>query len=358
MAVKKTSAVTTPRKRKPIKVGIIGTGIGHAHRHGYSLCPNVEVVGIVDIDEKRGKRVAKDWGVPNAFTSHADLLELKGLDAVSVCTPNYLHAPVAIDALKAGKHVICEKPMSATVEQAEALATEAARCEKKGQVFMMALNNRYRGDTQLLKSYIEAGDLGDIYLGKCGWLRRSGIPGLGGWFTTRQLSGGGPLIDLGVHALDLCWWLMGAPEPVAVSASVFNRLGVEEWKRQGSRGSYDTEDAAMAHIRFENGAAIMLEVSWILNTARQGFFCEVMGSEGGSTIEPEFRILSTKHGAPVDMIPEPPKIGGHDGEIIHFIDCIENGKKPISSARDGLAVQKMLDAIYRSGKSNQPVAIV
>ena len=342
------------KKKKTINVGIIGTGIGHAHYAGYSKLPNVNVVGLVDVDADRAKRIAAEWDVPNAFTNHEDLLNLKGLDAVSVGVPNALHAPIAMDAIRAGKHVICEKPMSASIEHAEQLAAEA---DKAKTVFMMALNNRYRGDTQLLKKYIEAGDLGDIYLGKCGWVRRSGIPGMGGWFTTKAMSGGGPLIDLGVHALDLCWWLMGAPDPVSVSSSVFNQLGTEEWERAGKPGTYDIEDAAVAHIRFANGAAIMLEVSWILHTPRERFFCEVMGTDGGGTVEPDFRIVKSIHGSPVDIVPDPPKASGHEAEIAHFVDCIVNGNEPISTARDGLAVQKMLDAIYRSGDTRQPVAI-
>ncbi len=348
---------SAPTRVQPLKVGIIGTGIGRAHFNGYRKCPHVEVAAIVDIDADRGRQLAQEWGVRRAYSNHEDLLNIKDLDAVSVCTPNALHASIAMDALAAGLHVICEKPMAASVEQATELAAAAEQAATRGQLFMMALNNRYRGDTQLLKQYIDAGDLGDLYLGKCGWWRRQGIPGLGGWFTTKAMSGGGPLIDLGVHALDLCWWLMGAPDPVAVSASVFDHLGAGEWARRGSPGSFDIEDAAVAHIRFANDAAIILEVSWILHTAREGFFCEVMGTAGGGAIEPNFRIVRNLHGAPADVLPAAPKVPGHEGEIIHFVDCVRQGRQPLSGARDGLAVQKMLDAIYRSGSTGKPVTI-
>lgn len=353
MVAKKASE----KKPKTINVGIVGTGIGGTHFNGYSKVPGVNVVGLVDIDPVRAKAIAEKWDVPHAFTSHKDLLNLKNLDAISVCTPNSLHVPIAIDALRAGKHVICEKPMSSDVKDAQKLANEADKAAKKGQIFMMGLNNRYRGEAQLLKKYIDAGDLGDLYLGKCGWLRRSGIPGLGGWFTTKSMSGGGPLIDLGVHALDLCWWLMGAPDPVSVSASVFDQLGKKEWERRGSPGKYDIEDAAVSHIRFANGAAIMLEVSWILNTSAERFTCEVMGTEGGGSIEPDFRIVKDIHGSPTDLLPVAPRINGHEQEIVHFISCIRESRAPISGARDGLAVQKMLDAIYRSGESGKPITI-
>ena len=350
----KAAKTTKKPKSKKIRVGIVGTGIGHAHYSGYRTLPDVEIVGIVDVDEKRAKKIAEDWKVPNAFTSHTDLLEMKDLDAVSVCTPNVFHAPIAIDVLKAGKHVICEKPMAATLEQAEELALEA---KKSDRIFMMAFNNRYRGDTQLLKKYIESGDLGDMYYGKTGWVRRHGAPGAGGWFTTKKLSGGGPMIDLGVHALDLTWWLMGKPKPVEAAGSSFFHLGEKELKNKGAKGTFDVEDGAVAHVRFDNGASIMLEVSWILHSPTEGFFCSVMGSEGGASVEPDFRIVKDLHGSPVDLTPKPPDQNGHLGEIVHFIDCIKKGVEPISTAEDGLNVQKMLDAIYRSGAEGKAIAI-
>lgn len=359
MAVRERAVKTARSKTAeaaPLNVGIIGTGIGGAHHDGYSKLKNVRVVGLVDVDPARGKAVAERWGVPtaNAFTNHMDLLSLKGLDAVSVCTPNSLHASIAIDALKAGKHVICEKPMAATLAQGKELFKAAEASDK---IFMMGYNNRYRGDTQLLKRYIEAGELGDLYYGKCGWIRRHGAPGPGSWFSTKAMSGGGPLIDLGVHALDLAWWLMGKPKPVSVSASVFHHLMPQEWERLGRPGTMDVEDAAVAHIRFANGAAIMLEVSWLLQTPKESFYCQVMGTKGGASAEPEFRICQDKHGAEVDLTPRAPNVGGHPGEIAHFVQCIRTNTQPISTAEDGLLVLKMLDAIYRSGESGKAVTI-
>ncbi len=346
--------MSAKRKSSKVKVGIVGTGIGSAHFDGYKQLPNVEVVGLVDIDRERAKATAKRWEVPHAFTNHEDLLSVDGLDAVSVCTPNSLHASVAMDALAAGMHVICEKPMAATLAQAEQLATAADASDK---VFMMGMNNRYRGDTQLLKKYIDAGELGDLYYGKCGWVRRKGVPGMGGWFTTKAVSGGGPLIDLGVHALDLTWWLMDKPKPVSVSASVFDKLGIAEWELKGKPGTYDIEDATVAHIRFANGAAIMLEVSWLLQTPKEDFYCQVMGTQGGASAEPEFKICQDKYGQTVDLTPTPAAVSGHTGEIVHFIDCIANGTEPLSTANDGLLIQTMLDAIYASGAAGQAVTV-
>jgi len=357
MSAKKASLSRTAKTAKAaaqINVGIVGTGMGSAHFEGYSKLPNVKVVGLVDIDPARAKMISEKWNVPHAFTNHHDLLALKDLDAVSVCTPNSLHAPIAIDALRAGKHVLCEKPMAATVEQAEELCRAASASDK---VFMMAFNNRFRGDTQLLKKYIDAGELGELYYGRCGWTRRSGVPGAGGWFTTKKLSGGGPLIDIGVHALDLTWWLMGKPKPVSVSGSVFTYLSPIEWQRMSKPGTFDVEDAAVAHIRFANGAAIMLEASWLLHTPKPGFYCHVMGTKGGASVEPEFRIVQDKYGAQVDLVPAPPNVSGHAAEIVHFVDCVAHRKTPIATAEDGLTVLRMLDGIYRSGKTGRAVAI-
>jgi len=344
----------TRKVKRPIHVGIIGTGIGQAHFAGYSKLPNVKVIGLVDIIPERAKAVAAQWNVPHAFTDCRSLLELEDLDAVSVGVPNSLHLPIAVDALAAGKHVLCEKPMAATLAQAEELAAAAAKSDR---IFMMAMNNRYRGDTQLLKKYIEAGDLGDLYFGRCGWVRRRGAPGLGSWFTTKVTSGGGPLIDIGVHALDLCWWLMGKPKPLAVSGSVFDHLRAAEWRRVGKPGTYDVEDAAVAHIRFANGAAIMLEASWLLHTPAESFYCHVMGTKGGAAAEPDLKVVTERFGELLNLVPTAPRISGHDAEVAHFVDCIATGKTPLSTAEDGLAVQRMLDAVYRSGASGKAVAV-
>jgi len=340
--------------KKKVRVGIIGTGIGNAHRGGFDKLDNVEIIGLVDLDEKRGKAVAKEWEVPNSFTNHEDLLNLKGLDAVTVGTPNAFHASVAIDALKAGKHVMCEKPMAATLAEAEKLAKIAKKSDK---VFMMGFNNRYRGDTTYLKKIIDSGELGEMYYGKTGWVRRHGAPGAGGWFTTKALSGGGPLIDLGVHALDLTWWLMGKPKPVSVDGSVFYKLAKGEMERIGAKGTYDVEDAAVAHVRFENGAAIMIEASWILHIPKEQFYCSISGTEGGATVEPDFRIVQVKLDQPVDVTPQAPSVNGHEAEIAHFVDCIITGREPISTADDGLNVQKMLDGIYRSSETGTIVTL-
>ena len=147
------------------------------------------------------------------------------------------------------------------------------------------------------------------------------------------------------------------PTPVSVSASVFSGLGDAAWELRGKPGTFDIEDAAVAHIRFGNGAAIMLEVSWILHTPREEFFCQVMGTQGGASAEPDLRICQDKYGQAVDLTPSASKIGGYEAEIAHFVECIRNDTQPLSTAEDGLFIQKMLDAVYRSGEAAKPVSI-
>ena len=222
-----------------MKVGIIGTGIGAFHARGYKLCPDVEIKTICDIDIARADRFATEFDVPCVCQDFNELIEDPDIEAVSICTPNSLHAPLAIAAFEAGKHVICEKPISVSAEDAKNMV-EAGK--KSGKIFMMAFNNRFRGDTQLLKSHIENGELGDIYYAKTGWLRRKGIPNFGSWFTNKSTAGGGPLIDLGVHVLDLTLWLMGNPKPVYVMGSAYAMFGPQKAEESGQ--VYDVEDLA------------------------------------------------------------------------------------------------------------------
>jgi predicted dehydrogenase len=203
-----------------------------------------------------GRKTAEEFGVKNVFTDYREMLSMDGIDAVSVCVPNHLHSTMAIDAFEAGKHVICEKPLAITPAEGEAMV---AAGKKAGKLFMTAFNNRFRGDTQLLKKMIESGELGDIYYAKTGWIRRKGIPGMGGWFTTKAKSGGGPLIDIGVHVLDLAMWLMGNPKAVTVSGSTYAQFGPKGeglggWGHAEENGTFDVEDLAAGFIRMDTGA--------------------------------------------------------------------------------------------------------
>lgn len=341
-----------------IGVGVVGVGIGRLHIQGYIQCPEAQVLAVCDANEDRARRVATEFGIPHVFTDYEEMLKLEGIDAVSVCTPNYLHAPMTIAAFEAGKHVICEKPLAMTPEEGQAMVDAG---KKAGKIFMTAFNNRFRGDTQVLKRFIEEGELGDIYYAKTGWIRRKGIPGMGSWFTTKCQSGGGPLIDIGVHVLDLALWLMGNPKAVTVTGSTYSIFGVKgegtgKWGTPEKGGVCDVEDLAAAFIRLDTGATIFLEASWASHIERDRIYTSLMGTKGGADIDP-FRIYKDLHGTGVDITPSFPNQSGHMMEIKHFVECLVEGKEPISTGEHGLEVTKILDAIYRSAETGEEIKL-
>jgi len=351
-------AAESKSKLEKLGIGIIGVGIGHLHIQGYVKCPEAQVLAVCDVNEERARRVAAEFGIPHVFTDYEEMLELDDIDAVSVCTPNYLHAPITIAAFEAGKHIICEKPLAITPEEGEAMVAAGKRA---GKLFMTAFNNRFRGDTQVLKKFVEQGELGEIYYAKTGWLRRRGIPGMGGWFTTKSKSGGGPLIDLGVHVLDLTLWLMGNPKAVTVTGSTYAKFGqygkgMGTWGTAEESGKCDVEDLAAAFIRLNTGATVVLETSWASNVGRDVVYTTLMGTKGGADVDP-LRVYTEMHGALVDVTPSYPNQSGHLMEIKHFVDCIVNGKEPISTGEHGLEVTRILDAIYKSAEQGREIAL-
>jgi len=334
-----------------VRVGIVGGGIGYLHAQGFKKCPDAEVVAICDVNEARAQRVADAFGVPSIFTDYQQMIGMDGLDAVSVCTPNALHAPVAIAAFEAGKHVLCEKPLSVNaIEGAEMV--EAGK--KAGKIFMMGFNNRFRGDTQLLKEYIQRGELGEIYFAKTGWIRRHGSPLVGSWFTTKALSGGGPLIDLGVHVLDLTLWLMGNPKPVSVTGSCYAVFGPKRAQSEGA--TYDVEDLAAGFIRLETGATVMLEASWESHVEKEEIYTKLLGTEGGAELDP-LRIYKDLHGAPADITPEFKPVPGHEMETKHFVACVKGECECISTGEHGLHIMQILDALYESARTKKSVDV-
>lgn len=346
------------KKSDKVRVGIVGVGIGSYHAHGYSKLPNVEIAALCDIDVDRLKRTAERFGVKKVYTDYEIMLAEEELDAVSVCTPNVLHAPVAIAALEAGCHVLCEKPLSVNAEEGAKIVAAARKAKGK---FMIGMNNRFRGDTQVLKKYIEAGDLGEIYYAKCGWIRRNGVPGMGSWFTRKEMAGGGPLVDIGVHALDLTLYLMGNPKPVSAYGATYAKFGpfgkgTGQWGTAVKGGEFTVEDLACGMVRFDNGATLVLEASWAQHCAEEKLYSEVYGERGGATLEP-LRIYTEAHGRPVDITPSFPNISGHEAEIAHFVECIVANKQPLATADQALDVMRILDGVYRSAQTGESVAL-
>ncbi|MDH7568819.1 MAG: Gfo/Idh/MocA family oxidoreductase [Armatimonadota bacterium] len=339
-----------------VNVAVVGLGMGRAHLRCYKECPQANVVAICDVDETRLNAVGDEYGVANRFVRYEELFGLKDLHAVSIALPNYLHAPATIGALKAGLHVLCEKPLAMNAEEGEAMVSAA---REAGRQLMMHFNTRWHPSSRLARALVEEGMLGEVYFGRTGWHRSRGIPRLGGWFTTKKMSGGGPLIDLGVHRLDLALWLMGSPNPVAVTGTTYSRLGTELAARQGKH--FDVEDLAAGFIRFANGASLVVEASWASNTGkREDGFTTLMGTKGGLHLDNEdegytFRARAYREmgGTLVEVTPRVPL--PPDTPQAAFVRCILEGKPNPAPGEDGLRVQRILDALYRSAAEGREV---
>jgi len=350
---------TKSSKTSTINVGVIGVGIGAFHVRAYQLLQDVKVAAICDIDEQRGQAAAKQFNVEKFYNHSSLLFADPKIDAVSICVPNDFHASISVAAVKAGKHVLCEKPIANTLANAHEIADVAREATAAGKVFMMGMCNRFRGDTQVLRKFIENGSLGEIYHAKCGYIRRAGIPGFGGWFTTKQRSGGGPMIDIGVHVLDQTMYLMGNPVPVSVSGVAHAKfgprgLGTSSWGAPVTDEikTFDVEDFALGFVKFSNGATLTIEASWASHIKNDLYYSNILGTEGGADLD-TLTIYRTENGTPVDITPKVPVVNVHDTEIAHFIECIRTGLSPISPAQHALHVFQIIDAIYRSSESGR-----
>ena len=355
---------------KKLKVGIVGLGgiCRHAHMPGYLKMDNVEIAAVCDIMPEKIESFKKEFNMPDvpAFTDYNDLLNVDGLDYVDICTPNYLHSIIAVAAMEKGLHVFCEKPDAVSVDEAKKMQTAA---EKYNRHLMVMRNNRYRATAKYLKQYIADGKMGEIYCGRCGWQRRRGIPGKGGWFTTKAQSGGGPLIDLGVHMIDLSMWLMGNPTPVAVSGCTYEKFANSDISDSANSrfgdvntdGVFDVEDLAMGFIRFDNGACMQIEFSWASNIEKERKFVEFRGTKSGaawSTDDDLLKIFGEEYGSTVDYLPN---LGNyphhHERNIRHFADVVLNGAEPMFTPQQGLDMIKILEGFYRSAKEGKEITL-
>jgi predicted dehydrogenase len=309
--------------------------------------------------------MADKYGVTRIFSDMNEMLKLSEIDAVSVCTWNSAHAECTIAALKAGKHVLCEKPMSTSVNDAIKMK-EAA--EKNGKLLMIGFVRRFGNDCTILKDFISTNYFGDLYYSKATYLRRDGNPG--GWFGDKSLSGGGPLIDLGVHVIDLVRYLMGNPKPISVYGLTFQKLydrnNIKGSKKYTSISKTDhdlcnVEDLASAFIRFDNGAVLSIETSFALNIKNDQSRIELFGTKGGAKLEPELEMYTDINDYLADVTLNTKTELNFDGlfanEINHFIDCIINGDICISPAQDGVDIMKIICAIYKSAEKNHEIIL-
>ncbi|OBR64272.1 oxidoreductase [Paenibacillus oryzae] len=351
---------------KKIKVGVIGTGsISAMHLNAYQKNEQVVLYGVCDLNEERAKAAAEKYGASKVYTDYRDLLADPEVEAVSICTWNNSHAEISIAAVEAGKHVLVEKPLCRTVE--EALAVQRA-VQESGKILQVGFVRRYDNNAALLRELVQDGEFGDIYYAKASSLRRLGNPG--GWFADVERSGGGPLIDIGVHAIDLCWYLMGKPKPVSVSANTYRKLGnrsnikhLSFYKAADFDAGLNTvEDMANALIRFQNGASLMVDVSFTLHNKKDEASIKLYGDKGGFEVDPEVLIVGEKNNTIINSVPQTDQPGFHfdsafQNEIDHFIEAIMNGTQPLSPVEDGVEIMKILCGIYESAARGEEVKL-
>lgn len=344
---------------KKLHVGVIGLGIGRGHVNNFQQHPLAEVVAVADPDQERLDAVTKKFNVPSCYTDVRTMLAKETLDVVSVATPNKLHKEQTIAALNAGCHVLCEKPMARNAAEAHEMNAAA---KKAGRRLMINFSYRFNEQSWALKKAVDEGALGNVYFARTQWLRRRGMPGFGGWFGQKAQSGGGPLIDLGVHRLDLALWLMDYPKPAWVLGSTYDPIASRLAAESGQ--VFDVEDMAVAMIKFENGASLELEASWAGNIREKEFMStQLFGTEGGLVqrnidegYQFEAELYVQKNGCQYDMKLHPP-VPQAQSPMYHFIDSIVNDTPHIAAGEEGVVVMELLDAVYQSADQGAPVKL-
>ena len=345
---------------KTLKIGIIGAGgiARDAHLPNYVKCGDkVEIVAVSDVVKEKAEQLAMEFNIPHAFSSYEEMLKKIEIDAVSICTPNKFHYPATIAALNAGCHVLCEKPPAMTAKEAEEMAMAA---EKAGKILTYGFHYRHAPQVEVLKRFIDGGELGAIYAARVTAMRRRGIPGWG-VFTNKELQGGGPLIDIGVHMLDTALFLMGYPEPDTVLGVTYQKLGTK--KGVGLMGSWDwenfsVEDMARGMITFKNGASILLESAFAANIEKADEMnVTLMGDKGGADVFP-LKIYQEKHETLIDITPTHlPKRNYHELELKRFVDACLDETTPLSTPEQGVYLQQIINGLYESALKGEAVKL-
>jgi predicted dehydrogenase len=360
----------------PLRVGVVGLGwAGQQHLAAYQAHPDTEIVALAGLEDGPRAKLARKYGIEQEVADWKDLLKVEGLDAVSVCVPTFLHAPIAIAALKRGSHVLSEKPMALNATEAERMVRAARRSDR---VLDVAFNHRQRGDIQKLKALVDDGRLGRPYYAKAWWLRRTGIPTVGSWFTRRELAGGGPLVDIGVHVLDWSLFLLGDPKVVAVSASTYDLLATNGFGA-GSSGAYkgksgagegeapkfDVEDLASVFMRLEGGGTLLVEASWAAHR-RDGdqFGITMYGTDGGAEIivdnyapKGDLQVFTDDGGRAVATRVPVKRGRAHTAVVEHFVDKIRGGDWRRYDGSGAAALARVVDACYLSAAEQREVRL-
>lgn len=342
-----------------LKIAVVGAGFAGrvVHLPGYraSFAP---VAALCDLDEARARALAKEYSIPNVYTDWHRMVAEVEPDIVSVCLPNVFHHEVTVAALEAGSHVLCEKPLATSVAEARSMF-EAARCNDR--ILMTAQNFRFQPPAQAIKRAVESGALGQIYHAESTAMRRMGIPTWGA-FHQRAFSAGGCLLDIGVHMLDQTLWLMGNPTPTTVSAVTQQRFGrrpeiAAAYGNAWNPSLFDVEDFAVALVRFQDGASLILRACWASHIADSRFSSQLLGTEGGAITDPP-TIYRLRDGMQVDEgFKNLPRSSGWEREVVHFLAVVRGEAEPLVKEEETMNVQRILDATYRSAEEGREVEV-
>ena len=345
---------------RKFRVGIIGAGgiARGVHLPGWKAIPDVEIVAVADINEAQAELVAKEAGNAQAFKDYRDLVKLE-LDAVDVCTPNRVHTPAVLAALKTGKHVLCEKPLAVTTREVRQMGELADRKKLK---LMTAQQQRFTNSARAIKGWANAGGLGEVYHARVRAMRRAWLPCAPG-FIDNKLSGGGPCMDIGVHALDLCMWLMDCPKPVRVTgtAKVNFAKGNKipgmwgEWDRK----MFSVEDFAAGFVHFDNGATMTLEAAFLGHQPEnEDMSCQVFGMNGGvKWPSAEFATVTGGSFAQGTLTAARNVERPHSEEIKAFYECVVNRKPSPVPWTETIRVIAILESLYAAQKLGREVVV-
>jgi predicted dehydrogenase len=334
--------------RKNLQLGLVGVGAVAqiAHIPTLKRTEGLELAALCDRDPEKAARVAQKFQIPRVHARFDDMLADDEIDAVDICTPNFLHAPMASAALEAGKHVLSERPLARSAEEAAAMAKTAKKADR---ILMCAVQHRFRPDAQLLRTFVAKGELGDIYYAKAGWLRQRTEWDSDEWRRQKRESGGGVVLDLGFQMLDLALWVMGSPKVETVSASV----------HRSSKG--EVEDSASALLRLDTGSALTLELTWGLLMEKDFAYLNLFGSGGAALLNP-LRMHKGMHGSLVNVTPTLDSARNQykhsqEAQVEHFVESLRKGTRPMGDAEEMLPVMQLMDALYRSADQGHEVKL-
>jgi predicted dehydrogenase len=362
----------------PLRAGVIGLGVGVSHIKGFQSLQranqSVELVALCDSNLARLNESGDQYGVAAAgrFTDYKAMLAEAKLDLLSICLPNALHREVGQAALEAGAHVLCEKPLATSAADVQAMIAAAEANQRR---LMVAYNYRYRADIAWIRQLLAEGKLGQVYHIDASWRRETGIPG-SGWFGSKALAGGGPLIDLGVHVLDLSLWLLGFPAVKTVSGSTRGHFGARgqkvwglpRWLENKNEATFDVEDGAVGFLRLDGNLSMSLQATWAEHRAPKddSIRLEFQGTEGTAVLnilnyrnEDTLRLYTSVAGSPVTITPviNWGSTSGHELLVADVVKALRNNLPSPTTAEQGLQTVRVLEAMYQSAAAGREVVL-